>query len=462
MKKTFSLILIFSSLILPRFAHADITTGLVDWWKFDEGSAITAIDSGSNSNNGSEISTPSYVAGKIGRYALQFNGSSNYVDIPMTVSYSTITVSAWIQSTNVSAGDNPRIVSNSHTDTDDKGFQLMYNNGGASGFFDVSNGSSEGRATWSQSLANGTWYFYTGVYDGSHVYAYINGVQVASTSYSGGALAASGVDVNIARNQAYAGDYFAGTVDDVRIYNRALSQADVTQLYAYTGVSGMFSSNYQINFDAVDSGGVRSSSGNYIAEDTVGESATGVSNSANYTVSAGYQMMNQSYISISSQPNVVMPSISGLGAHTSTSSLAWTVVTDDAAGYALYTQATSSPALASTSGAYFADYAPSGGNPDYTFAIGAASSSFGFSPFGTDTASRFKNNGAACNTGFSITLYKCWDGFSTSQKLIAQGASSNQPLGTQTSLTIEAQVGSNKNQDSGTYQATIVTTAISL
>src|SRR5437588_518355 len=74
---------------------------------------------------------------------------------------------------------NPRLVANSHTDSDAKGFQLMFNVGGASGFFDVGNGTAEGRASWSQQLVAGTWYHYVGVYDGAMVSAYLNGVQVA-------------------------------------------------------------------------------------------------------------------------------------------------------------------------------------------------------------------------------------------------------------------------------------------
>jgi hypothetical protein len=47
---------------------------------------------------------------------------------------------------------------NVHPDKISPGFQLMFNSGGASGFFDVGNGTVEGRASWSQQLIAGTWW----------------------------------------------------------------------------------------------------------------------------------------------------------------------------------------------------------------------------------------------------------------------------------------------------------------
>ena len=156
----------------------------------------------------------------------------------LTVTSSALTVSVWFNATSLTrvagggGGGNPRLVANSHTDVDAKGFQLMFNSGGASGFFDVGNGTAEGRASWSQQLVEGTWYHYVGVYNGATVTAYLNGVQVASTAFAGGAIAAgTGPDINIARNPTYTGDYFTGAIYDARIYEQALSAAQVLALY---------------------------------------------------------------------------------------------------------------------------------------------------------------------------------------------------------------------------------------
>jgi hypothetical protein len=108
----------------------------------------------------------------------------------------------------------------------------MFNSGGASGFFDVGNGTSVGQAGWNQQLVAGTWYHYVGVYNGATVSAYLNGVQVASAAFAGGAIAAgTGPGINIARNPTYGSDFFDGAIYDVRIYERALSAAEILALY---------------------------------------------------------------------------------------------------------------------------------------------------------------------------------------------------------------------------------------
>ena len=62
-------------------------------------------------------------------------------------------------------------------------------------------------------------------YDGSLLVLYVNGVQVASKALSG-TIQASTNPLWIGGNQPY-GEYFNGLIDDVRVYNRALSQAEI-------------------------------------------------------------------------------------------------------------------------------------------------------------------------------------------------------------------------------------------
>ncbi len=189
-----------------------------------------------NGKTGSLISmstSSSPTAGKIGQ-ALKFNGT-DYVDVPITLSPSALTVSTWFNASSLSGSGtgNPRLLANSHSDSDFKGFQLMFNSGGASGFFDIGNGSAECRATWTQQLVAGKWYLYTGVYTGTQAFAYLNGVLVAtSVSCAGGAVAASGADLNIGRDPTYGPqDFFIGSLDDARVYSRALSVQEIQQLY---------------------------------------------------------------------------------------------------------------------------------------------------------------------------------------------------------------------------------------
>ena len=197
-------------------------------WTLTEASVSGAAeaDASGNGNAGTVVNGPL----TFGAMGANFNGQQ-YVNSTLTGTPSALTVAVWFNAANLSNA-NPRLVANSHTDVDTKGFQLMFNSGGGSGFFDVGNGTAEGRASWSQQLVEGTWYHYVGVYNGATVSAYLNGVQVASTAFAGGAIAAgTGPDINIARNPTYAGDYFIGAIYDVRIYNLALSAAEILALY---------------------------------------------------------------------------------------------------------------------------------------------------------------------------------------------------------------------------------------
>ena len=228
----------------------------------------------------------------------------------------------------------------------------------------------------------------------------------------------------------------------------------------------MSSTNYKIQSDSLNFGGVRSNSSSYAIEDTLGEIATGISSSTNYIMNAGYQQMQVTYIAITSAANVVMsPAIGGVSGGTATGNTSFTVTTDDPAGYTGTIQASTSPALVNnaSSTVSFADYLPGGANPDFTFTNAATASSLGFSPKGTDISSRYLDNGSnACGTGSSQTVGACWDGLSTSPKTFLSRTSGNQPSGTLTTLNFQAASGSNHIQLSGTYTATSTVTVIPL
>jgi hypothetical protein len=207
-------------------------------------------------------------------------------------------------------------------------------------------------------------------------------------------------------------------------------------------------------------GGDRSTSASYTIEDTGGEIATGSSSSTNYTMSAGYQQMQSIYMALTPPTNVTLaPAIGGVTGGTANGSTNFTVVTDDQAGYTVTITASSSPALVSATDS-FADYVPSGANPDFTFGIAATASAFAFSPEGTDIAQRYKDNGSSCNAGSSDTADACWDGLSTSPITFVSRSSSNHPAGTVTTLKFRAASGSSHIQKDGTYTATTTITVL--
>ena len=224
----------------------------------------------------------------------------------------------------------------------------------------------------------------------------------------------------------------------------------------------MQSSNFKIQSDSINVGGGFSSSTNYRTQSTVGEISTGDSASTNYQLKAGYQQMQEVYLSLSTAPNVTMsPSLGGIVGGTANGSTTVTVITDSSAGYSLTIVASTSPAMKSGSNA-IADYVPSGAPPDFTFAVGATQSRFGFSPEGVNVVQRFKDNGSVCNLGSSNTVSACWDGLSITPQTIVQGSSSNHPLGATTTIRFRVGIGSSVVQPEATYTATTTLTALAL
>lgn len=229
---------------------------------------------------------------------------------------------------------------------------------------------------------------------------------------------------------------------------------------AYAG--NMQSSTYKIQSDSLNFGGGLSTSTNYTQESTGGEVATGDGTSAGYSLRAGYQAMQETYLAISAAADVTLsPNIGGVAGGTADGTTSFTVTTDNAAGYQLTIKASTSPAL-KTPTATFQDYLPFGSDPDYTFTVAVNASAFGFTPESTDIATRYKDNGSACNTGSNNATDTCWDGLSTTPVVILRRTSSNHPSGTSATIRFRAKSGSSYIQEEGSYTATTTLTATAL
>ncbi len=224
----------------------------------------------------------------------------------------------------------------------------------------------------------------------------------------------------------------------------------------------MQSTNYRIQSDSINVGGTQSSSTSYYLEDTTGEVATGQSSSTSYLLNAGYQEMQETYLSLSDTTAVdLTPSIGGVSGGISNGSTTVTVLTDSYSGYQLTIRASTSPAMNSGSDT-IADYAPVGADPDFSFTTGAAQSHLGFSPEGIDVVARFKDNGASCNVGALETSLSCWDGLSVSDKAVASRTSANHPGGSTTTVRFRVGIGGSVSQAPGIYTATSTLTLLPL
>jgi prepilin-type N-terminal cleavage/methylation domain-containing protein len=203
-------------------------TGLVGYWPMDEGSGSSTQDLSGNNNGGTWSGTAAgtnstyYSAGQVGSWAGMFDGSADYVNIPNVFATSSqITMSAWADK-NGSGNADPRGIMvgiyATYLDLCYQGHPLFSINTTVSGQTPVEGGTC---------ASTGAWTNYVGTYDGLVAKLYVNGLQVATTSVAGSVLAhaaeigasnGTGMSVN-------------GLIDDVRIYNRALSAAEIQALY---------------------------------------------------------------------------------------------------------------------------------------------------------------------------------------------------------------------------------------
>lgn len=222
------------------------------------------------------------------------------------------------------------------------------------------------------------------------------------------------------------------------------------------------STNYQIQSDSINVGGGFSSSTSYTQESTFGEVATGPSDSTSFSLRAGYQQMQEIYISLSTTGDVTMsPALPGLSGGTANGSSTVTVITDNVAGYQLTLTAEGEPAMQSGVGT-IADY-DAGAEPDFSFLIGSSDAHFGFSPQGVDVVPAFLDDGASiCGTGSSNTALACWDGLATTSTVVAEGTDSNHPSGATTTINFRVGIGGNAAVTAGVYTATTTVTALPL
>jgi uncharacterized repeat protein (TIGR01451 family) len=208
-------------------------TSFVSSYSFEEGAGTTTADASGN-NPGTLVNGPTWTtAGRIGK-ALSFDGSNDYVDIGNGAQLQitgSMSISAWIFPT-AHPNDDATIVS--RRDSKRIGFQLdtSVDTGARTVSLKLSNGARYGATT----LQTNRWYHVAGVYDAAArtVHVYLNGVLDDSTNRAvtpSGSQANSVVNVYIGRRPSGNGYEFQGTIDEVTIYDRALSQSEITALF---------------------------------------------------------------------------------------------------------------------------------------------------------------------------------------------------------------------------------------
>ncbi len=218
------------------YTPATLTSGLVAYWKLDDGSGTTATDASGNGYHGTLVNMnpgTDWVSGKIG-VALDFDGSNDYVDIGSGLSPLTdFTVAAWVNP--VKSDVDLHIISKGNNGTNTQWELTTSTVSGQVDFRAWSSGTGPSGVRSTLSLPVGSWTHVVGTYDGTTWRIYWNGVLDNTSTMPGPVATAYNIYIGAVDIVGSPGQFWEGLIDDVRIYDRVLTDSEIQSLYLLGG-----------------------------------------------------------------------------------------------------------------------------------------------------------------------------------------------------------------------------------
>lgn len=214
-----------ASTVTVTVSNSGIGVGLVAAYNFNEGTGTSVNDLSGNGNLGSISQATWYTTGKYGK-ALSFNGTSAYVSVPDSNSLdltNKMTLEAWVRPTSSSGWRTVMMKEN--------GNELaygMYARGSSdrpSGWIRTPSSSSSKSVVGPAKLTLNTWTHLAMTYDGTNMRLYTNGSLVKTQAATGNIYNSSN-PLKFGGNAMW-NEYFAGQLDEIRIYNRVLNTSEI-------------------------------------------------------------------------------------------------------------------------------------------------------------------------------------------------------------------------------------------
>lgn len=223
------MLLLCLTLTTPAYATPDVTTNLVGWWKLDETSGTTVADSSGNGNSGTmtNMTADAYTRdGALGK-ALDLTTGTRYITIANESNFdfsTSFSVSAWVNFT---------IAYQYSTVLQKGGAWSIEASNSNSLAFKVEGLTNGGVGNSGQNINDGKWHLVVGTWDSStnQLRLYVDGENAGWTN--GGADNTPNLtnDPLVLGKNTIAGRQWNGSIDDVRVYNRRLSDEDIKYLY---------------------------------------------------------------------------------------------------------------------------------------------------------------------------------------------------------------------------------------
>jgi PKD repeat protein len=255
-------------------AGTSVKPGLVAAYGFEEPNGTQVIDASGYGNHGT-ISGATRVATTQFGNVLRFNGSNNWVTVNDSASLDLsggLTLEAWVRPTaSTSSWDTVLL----KEQTGGLAYSLyLYANATANYPNTTINigGSEKELSAGPSSVPVNAWTHLAATYDGATQKLYVNGVLVGSRPQTGAITLSNGA-LRIGGNSVWGTEFFAGDIDEIRIYNRALTQTEISSdsKWAVVGLVVSTSSN---RANAVPLNGLPLSGNIYVSYKLIGPSAS--------------------------------------------------------------------------------------------------------------------------------------------------------------------------------------------
>ncbi len=214
-----------------------VSAELVAWWPFNEGSGDTAVDVTENGHDGTLNGDTAWTTGQLGG-ALEFDGSGDYVmcdliDIDTTVTGG-LTVTAWVNK--VAGGDMKMCSNRQAANAAGGGFSCTVYNDRMEMDICSATARSLARDSDGPTIPGDTWIHLAWVLDdaGDVFNEYHNG-ELADSSAETGSVTVSTENFRIGGDSPTLGLYFSGMIDDLRVYDHALTQEELADVMVGRG-----------------------------------------------------------------------------------------------------------------------------------------------------------------------------------------------------------------------------------
>jgi hypothetical protein len=214
--------------LVPTIVANAADPNLVGWWRFNG----TTDDLSIYGNHGTIHGNPQWVEGKYLK-ALQFDGVDDYVDCgndaSLNITGPLITLEAWVKP-NRTSGYDQAIVGKWDWLNNRRSYALYILSNGQAYFMLSEAGTlilANDSVTSATTIVVGEWWHIVGVSDGTRKRIFINGIEEASNSAPSN-LFSSTEPVHVGSPDGET-EFFQGIIDEVRLYNRGLTQEEIRQ-----------------------------------------------------------------------------------------------------------------------------------------------------------------------------------------------------------------------------------------